>query len=153
MGDTPVSVMFFAFVFCTINGYIQCRWLCTLHAYEASWVWQPQFLVGVFTFIAGFVINNHADHILRNLRKPGDTGYYIPKGGMFSFVSGANFFGEILEWTGFAIACNSWSGLSFALATFLNTAPRGWQHHQWYLKKFKEEYPKLGRKAVIPFIW
>lgn len=28
-------------------------------------------------------------------------------GGMFQYVSGANFFGEILEWTGFAIA--SWS--------------------------------------------
>ena len=28
-------------------------------------------------------------------------------GGMFEFVSGANFFGEILEWTGFAVA--SWS--------------------------------------------
>lgn len=28
-------------------------------------------------------------------------------GGMFEFVSGANYLGEIVEWTGFAIAC--WS--------------------------------------------
>ncbi len=28
----------------------------------------------------------------------------IIQGGMFEYVSGANFFGEILEWTGFAIA-------------------------------------------------
>jgi 3-oxo-5-alpha-steroid 4-dehydrogenase 1 len=48
--------------------------------------------------------------VLRNLRKPGDTGYYIPKGGMFEYVSGANFFGEILEWTGFAIASGSTAG-------------------------------------------
>jgi hypothetical protein len=26
------------------------------------------------------VINIHSDHILRNLRKPGETGYKIPRG-------------------------------------------------------------------------
>jgi 3-oxo-5-alpha-steroid 4-dehydrogenase 1 len=48
--------------------------------------------------------HTQSDAILRNLRKPGETDYKIPKGGAFKFVSGANFLGEILEWTGFAIA-------------------------------------------------
>lgn len=30
--------------------------------------------------------------------------YFIGLGGMFELVSGANFLGEIIEWTGFAIA-------------------------------------------------
>jgi 3-oxo-5-alpha-steroid 4-dehydrogenase 1 len=63
---------------------------------------------------------------LRNLRKyPGDTEYYIPKGGMFKYVSGANFFGEIVEWSGFAMACGfSIPAVSFALSTAFNIAPR-----------------------------
>jgi len=35
---------------------------------------------GIALFISGMVINIHADHILRNLRKPGETGYKIPQG-------------------------------------------------------------------------
>lgn len=63
-------------------------------------------------------INLHSDEILRNLRKEGETEYKIPRGeiaiqsyfdviinsvsgGMFEYVSGANFFGEIIEWFGY----------------------------------------------------
>ena len=31
-------------------------------------------------FVFGMVVNIHSDHILRNLRKPGETGYKIPQG-------------------------------------------------------------------------
>ena len=31
-------------------------------------------------FLSGMAINIHSDHILRNLRKPGEKGYKIPKG-------------------------------------------------------------------------
>ena len=44
-------------------------------------------------------INADSDGILRSLRDSrvaDDTGYKIPRGGMFEYVSGANFFGEIL---------------------------------------------------------
>jgi 3-oxo-5-alpha-steroid 4-dehydrogenase 1 len=56
---------------------------------------------------AGMWINIQSDGILRNLRKPGETGYKIPRGGLFRYVSGANFLGEIVEWSGFAIAAGS----------------------------------------------
>ena len=96
-------------------------------------------------------INWHSDDILRNLRKPGDEGYRIPRGGAFELVSGANFFGEIVQWSGFALASWSLPGLAFALFTFSNIAPRGASHHQWYLQAFKD-YPP-SRRAVIPFLW
>eukprot|EP00043_Microstomoeca_roanoka_P013419 m.131481 g.131481 ORF g.131481 m.131481 type:complete len:142 (-) comp15745_c0_seq3:1788-2213(-) len=110
-----------------------------------------RFLIGALLFISGMAINMHSDYTLINLRKDGSSGYKIPQGGFFEYVSGANFFGEILEWTGYAIASWSFPAFAFAIFTFCNIAPRGYQHHKWYLSKF-ENYPKQ-RRAVIPFLW
>mmetsp|Transcript_66522 Transcript_66522/g.183754 ORF Transcript_66522/g.183754 Transcript_66522/m.183754 type:complete len:170 (+) Transcript_66522:509-1018(+) len=147
----PLSVMFFAWAFCTVNGYLQVRYLTFLYVYPDEWLYDPRFIVGVAIFLFGWCLNYDADDRLRNLRKPGETGYKIPYGGLFEYVSGANFCGEIIEWTGFAIAGWSIPSITFAIFTFLNTAPRGAAHHKWYLSKF-DDYPK-NRKAVIPFIW
>ena len=38
------------------------------------------FIVGLATFLMGMLINIHSDHVLRNLRKPGETAYKIPHG-------------------------------------------------------------------------
>lgn len=102
---TPATVFLMALVFCLINGHLQGRALTEHRTYPVSWLWDPRFVVGMACFVAGLLINVQADTILINLRKPGETGYKIPRGGMFEYVSGANFFGETLEWTGFALAC------------------------------------------------
>lgn len=57
-------------------------------------------------------------------------------GGMFTYVSGANFFGEIIEWSGFALACWSLPSLAFATFTALNIGPRAIQHHRYLKIKF-----------------
>jgi 3-oxo-5-alpha-steroid 4-dehydrogenase 1 len=148
-------VFLLAFVFCLVNGFLQGRYLCEYATYETETskvTFSPQFIAGIVLFLIGMAINMHSDHILRNLRKPGDKGYYIPRGGMFEYVSGANFFGEIVEWTGFAVASNSIVGWSFAIFTICNIGPRAVQHHAWYLNKF-DDYDKLGRKAVVPFLF
>ncbi|CAK6978735.1 -oxo-5-alpha-steroid 4-dehydrogenase 2a, partial [Scomber scombrus] len=90
------------------------------------------------------------DHILRNLRKPGEIVYRIPYGGMFEFVSGANFLGEIVEWFGYAVAVWSLPAFAFAFFTVCSIGPRAYQHHRDYQQRF-EDYPR-SRKAIIPFI-
>uniref|UniRef100_A0A8D2H359 Steroid 5 alpha-reductase 1 n=1 Tax=Urocitellus parryii TaxID=9999 RepID=A0A8D2H359_UROPR len=105
---------------------------------------------GFALWLLGMLINIHSDHILRNLRKPGETGYRIPRGGLFEYVSGANYFGETVEWCGFALASWSLQGGAFALFTFCILLARANNHHQWYLEKF-EDYPKF-RKIIIPFL-
>lgn len=141
-----------ATAFCTVNGYLQCRTLTQYKVYPEEHIYSLQFVVGVTLWAFGFWTNLEADDILRNLRKPGDKKYYIPKGGMFDYVSGANFFGEILEWTGFALAAGTPVAMCFAATTALNIGPRAVQHHRWYLTKFKGEYPQ-ERRALIPFIF
>lgn len=145
----PVLIAAFAFTFTALNGYLNGRWLYAFGpARDVSWLWDPRFLVGAAVFLAGFVINQHADWVLIHLRKPGETGYKIPHGGLYRWVSCPNYLGEMLEWTGFALATFSLPALVFALWTIANLLPRARSNHRWYKETFPD-YPP-GRRALIP---
>jgi 3-oxo-5-alpha-steroid 4-dehydrogenase 1 len=150
---TPFIVWLLAAVFCVYNGYMQARYLLDEAPLDATAHLDPVFIFGMILWLAGWVINIRSDNTLISLRKPTEKkgGYKIPRGGMFEYVSAANYFGEILEWTGWAIASRSLPAVAFAIFTFANLAPRGWKHHLWYKRQFKS-YPKT-RRAVIPFVW
>ena len=70
------------------------------------------------------LINQRAARVLIGLRKPGDSHSSIPRGGMYRFVSCPNYFGEILEWAGWAVMTWSLAGLAFAVFTVANLLPR-----------------------------
>ena len=148
---TAFAPFFMAFTFCLINGYMQGRALTYFYVYEEGWLYTPNFIAGFTLFCIGWFINFYHDSVLINLRKPGETGYKIPERGLFRYISGANFFGEIVEWLGFAIACSNLPAATFAFTTAMNIGPRAIQHHQWYLQKFDDS--PADRKALIPFIW
>ncbi|XP_056154774.1 3-oxo-5-alpha-steroid 4-dehydrogenase 1 [Lampris incognitus] len=147
---TPFASFFSAFLFCTYNGYMQIRYLSHYAEYPADWITRPCFIIGFGLWLVGWLVNIHSDHILRNLRKPGETDYKIPVGGVFEYVSGANFLGEITEWAGFALAGWSVHSASFSVFSLAALSLRALSHHKWYLAKF-EDYPRR-RKAVIPFV-
>jgi len=144
----PLSVALMAFVFNLINGSIIGYFFAYKSAYRTEWLLDPRFIIGVLIFVAGAFINQRADHLLIHLRKPGETGYKVPRGFLFDYISCPNHFGEIVEWIGFAIMTWSLPGLSFAIWTAANLIPRALNHHEWYQETF-DDYPK-GRKAVIP---
>jgi hypothetical protein len=147
----PVSIMCAAFGFTLVNGTLQSLALGHVYDYGADWHKSPRFLVGAAMFVLGFAINAHSDATLRALRKPGDRTYSIPVGGMFQYVSCANYFGEIIEWIGFAIAAWSLPSAAFAFFTVCNIGPRALHHHEWYKTTFPDTYP-ADRKALIPFL-
>ena len=152
----PIAIMLMGLVFNTLNAYLIGGWLygeAPAGMYLENWLWSPQFIIGLIVFLAGMGINLHSDHVIRNLRKPGDKRHYIPKGGMFRYVSSANYFGEFTEWVGFAIASWSWAGVVFALWTFANLAPRSASLYKRYEQEFGEEFTSLKRKRIIPFIY
>ena len=99
------------------------------------------------------VVNIQSDYIIRHLRRPGETVHRIPYGGMFRYVSSANYFGEFVEWVGFAVLTWSWSGAVFALWTFANLAPRAVALHKRYETEFGESFTRLHRKCILPFIF
>jgi 3-oxo-5-alpha-steroid 4-dehydrogenase 1 len=146
----PLAVAALAVAFNLLNGWVNARWLSALGSYPASWLADPRFLAGVALFLAGFALNVSSDRALRRLRAPGETGYRIPRGGAFDLVSCPNYLGEIVEWTGWAIATWSLPGLAFAVYTFANLAPRALAHHRWYRQRFPD-YPR-ERRALVPFV-
>lgn len=148
----PVLIVASAIFFNFMNGFVNGTFLGNFAGgYGDDYFTTPRFIVGLIVFVAGVFINNQADTILINLRKPGETGYKIPKGGLFGYISCPNHFGEMIEWLGFAIMVDSLPAWSFALWTAINLIPRALDHHKWYQEKFSD-YPE-ERKAVIPFIF
>ncbi|XP_062295354.1 3-oxo-5-alpha-steroid 4-dehydrogenase 2a [Scomber scombrus] len=148
----PVPLLFvlYAAIFCSINGFLQGHHLLHCARFGDAGLTDARLAAGFLLFVAGLTINIHSDHILRNLRKPGEIVYRIPYGGMFEFVSGANFLGEIVEWFGYAVAVWSLPAFAFAFFTVCSIGPRAYQHHRDYQQRF-EDYPR-SRKAIIPFI-
>jgi len=142
-----------ALIFQTVNSGLIFVYLfqkADLRFYYGYWT-DPRFLLGSFLFIAGLAINIQSDDVLRRLRKDRNKkGYSTPQGALFEYVSCANYFGELLEWTGFAIATWSLPGLIFAEWTFINLVPRALKTHEYYKQTF-EGYPK-NRRAIIPFL-
>lgn len=147
----PLTVAAMAIVFNIINAYLNARWISQLGNYPTSWLADPRFIAGAVAFFAGMVINIQSDNILFALRKPGESGYKIPIGGAYRFVSAPNYLGELIEWGAWAVATWSLAGLSFFVFTFANLVPRAIANHRWYKSTFAE-YPK-ERRAVIPWIW
>lgn len=152
----PIAIMLMGLTFNTLNAYLIGGWLygqAPAGMYGTHWLWSPQFIIGAVIFFTGMAINLHSDHIIRNLRKPGDTKHYIPRKGLYKYVTSANYFGEFTEWVGYAILTWSPAGLLFTAWTFANLAPRAKSLTAKYEEEFGEEYKSLKKKHIIPFIW
>ena len=155
-GQMPVAIMLMGMVFNTANSYFIGAWLfryAPAGTYTAEWLASPQFIIGTLVFFTGMLINLDSDHVIRHLRKPGDTRHKKTKKGLYKYVTSANYFGELTEWTGYAILTWSPAGLLFAVWTFANLAPRAKALTAKYEEEFGDEYRSLHKKHLIPFIW
>ena len=155
----PVVIMFLSVAWNLINGYVQGWWLFHLapkyysHIYTQAWIYDPRFIAGVTIFVIGLIINLHSDHVIRHLRQPGDTKHYLPKKGLYRFVTSANYLGEITEWLGWAILTWSAAGALFFWFTCCNLVPRANSIYQKYEKEFPSEFDRKRLKRIIPFIY
>jgi len=162
----PIScgIMSLALLFCSWNGFQQT--LSAIgHFYDSE---NPNILgtgeeindqhnfvmpnlLGLPIFFLGMGINLHADYHLIGLKNEGN-GYQIPNSGLFKLITCPNYFGEFVEWFGYAMFCNfSLSSIAFVVFTMGNLVPRAIKNHRWYHEKFPD-YPK-NRKVVFPFVY
>ena len=151
--EMPIVIVIMSSIFNIANTYTQAGWLFYYHPenYYNNWLYKPYFYIGFIVFITGMAINIHSDYIIRHLRKPGEHVHRLPKGGLFDYVTGAQYFGEIVEWIGYSILTMSPGALVFAWFTFCNLFPRAVQTHQKYHQDFKDAVG--DRKIIFPFIY
>jgi 3-oxo-5-alpha-steroid 4-dehydrogenase 1 len=148
----PLAVISMGFLFNAVNSYLNGRFIFSFSdGYANSWLLDPRFIIGVIIYVSGFVINRNSDIILRNLREPGKPEYQMTDKGLFRWISCPNYLGEIMIWSGWAIATWSLAGLSFALWTAANLVPRARANHRWYKQHFAD-YP-AQKRALVPKVW
>ena len=71
---------------------------------------------------------------------------------MYRYVTSANYFGELVEWTGFAILTVSPAAWVFVWWTAANLVPRANAIHERYVEEFGKE--AVGkRKRIIPCLY
>lgn len=155
-GRMPLSIILMSILFNSLNALAQGGWIFYFspsELYPVSWLYDPRFIAGTLLFFFGMYVNISSDSIIRHLRKPGDSAHYLPKGGFFKYVCSANYFGELLEWTGFALLTWSWAGVLFAAWTFANLGPRAARIYDRYKTEFADEFDSKRLKRIIPFIY
>ena len=117
--------------------------------------------IAIFVFLFSFIKSEDFIQLKKNITSLLNTTNLIvfnntlivgTEGGLYKYISCPNYFGEILEWIGFAIISWSFPGLLFAIWTMANLIPRAKSNHNWYKEKFKNKYPE-NKKAIFPFIY
>ena len=146
----PFVLVLMALLFNFFNGFVNGYGVFHMNSYDPSWLLSWQFITGITLFLIGFIINKTADEKLRTLRTQNPGEYVLPYGWLFKYISCPHYFGEIIEWLGWALMTFSLPGFAFFAFTFANLFPRGVGSHKWYKERYLD-YP-AERKAVIPFI-
>jgi len=155
-GNFSISVIVMGWMVTTLHGYLNGSWVSQYGDHlNITWISDPRFIIGIIMYYSGLYLNIHSDRIIRNLRskdeiESGKKVYRIPFGGGFNLVTNPSYLGELIGWTGFAIATWSPGGLFVLLISAANLIPRSFATHKWYIDKF-EDYPK-DRKALVPFL-
>ena len=113
--------------------------------------------LGLLTFVTGEIGNAWAHWKLRALRRPNTDDRGIPEGGLFKWVSCANYTYELIAWAGFCILTRTLASVVYLAGIALVLGSWAWKRHKRYHEYFdgkggRPRYPS-ERRAFIPFVF
>jgi very-long-chain enoyl-CoA reductase len=100
-------------------------------------------------------LGNLAIHVkLANMRPAeGSKKRDIPMGFGFDLVACPNYTFEVASWVGFSLMTGLWASWAFTALGFYQMQEWAQKKHSEYKKTYDKEYTKLGRKAIVPFVY
>jgi very-long-chain enoyl-CoA reductase len=107
--------------------------------------------IGAVLFLIAEAGNLTCHVMLRNLR-PSGSERPVPSGFLFDYVSCPNYTFEVLSWVGFSIMTQIPFSYLFTLIGFIQMADWALKKHRGYLQTYGDDYKKLRRKAIVPFL-
>ena len=152
----PITIVALGMLFNTVNALLIGLWIfyfSPAEMYNRSWLSDPRFIAGSVLFFAGMFINISSDSYIRSLRKNGSSKHYYPSRGMYRYITSANYFGELVEWLGFAVLTWSSAGFLFVFWTACNLVPRSDAIYKKYAETFPDEVSHYKPKRIIPFLY
>ena len=108
--------------------------------------------VGFALFAAGELGNLYHHYLLANLRKPGETAYKVPAGGLFEFVAAPHYLCEIVAWAGIACIMQHVAGWLVVAAITFYLTERAVAQSKWNRSKLGSKYPR-NRGHILPFLF
>eukprot|EP00924_Labyrinthula_sp_SR-Ha-C_P005834 snap_masked-scaffold_14-processed-gene-6.42-mRNA-1 protein AED:0.36 eAED:0.36 QI:0/-1/0/1/-1/1/1/0/267 len=145
-----LSVILAGVIFTSLHGYLNATYFTKIFPFNANFFYTPTFLVGYFLYEASFWGTIYHEDIIKKLRKNSFSGYKIPFGGLFNYITNATYFCELLGWFSWTLMTWNPAGLFVFCVSCINLIPRAFKQHEWYKQKFPK-YPRK-RKILIPFI-
>ena len=147
------SVAMICTLYTTVSGLM--GWIA-FHEIDATVLssgdFTPMLRLGLVVWGLGTAINFWHHRILANLRKPGETGYVMPKRGLFRFVACPHYLGEIIAWWGYSIVfCHVGAAIASLAMTFY-LAGRAHNTVKWYRERLGDQVPK-GWRRLVPFVY
>lgn len=78
--------------------------------------------------------------------------HFLPSGSYFNLVSAPHMFFEIVLYIAIQLILPTNVSWFFVLLWVIsNQVENAWLTHKWYMEKF-EDFPKLNRRAIIPYL-
>lgn len=154
-----VAIAFGSWVVTVTHGYLNARMFAQHGRHLADrakthWFQQTKFRLGIAIYYTFLACTIYHDYLMRELRPcPNGERYCIPTGGLYDYVTSAQYLCELCMWFGFAMASGfRVNGLFILCVSLVNLVPRSIANHEWYLSKF-DSYEALGRARLVPKVW
>jgi very-long-chain enoyl-CoA reductase len=108
-------------------------------------------VIGLWLAVIGQAGNFFHHYLLARLRKDKTSGYTIPSGGLFKFVTAPHYLCELIAWLGLACVTQQLNAFLTVADMTSYLAGRSVATTRWYKSKFPD-YP-VERKHLIPFLF
>ena len=154
--NMPLLIVLMGMLFNTVNALLIGLWIfhfSPAEMYDKNWLTDPRFIIGTVLFVTGMWVNMRSDAYIRSLRSNGDNKHYYPYRGLYRYITSANYFGELVEWLGFAVLTWSCAGFLFVFWTACNLVPRSHAIYKKYAEAFPDELSRYNPKRIIPFLY